>query len=244
MLAPFLLLACPTHHPNNRMLWRKLYPLWHMLTSKSPVRRTLSSREAYAQWAERYPPVAHNTFMQLEEVTLRGILPDLTDKIVLDLACGTGRWGKIAQHTGARWVLGIDNSPEMLQNAVLQARVQADLTAIPLADAMVDVVVCGLAVGHIPPDAMRQAVREMGRVVRRGGHVLISDLHPIQAWRGGQRTFTNAQGQVYAVEHYPHSIAAYHAAARDAGLTLVTLRETQLQPSTPPVVLVLHFVKS
>jgi hypothetical protein len=75
------------------------------LWSKSPDQPTLSSLDAYAQWADTYPPHAHNALMQTEERTMLDLFLDVTGKAALDLACGTGRYGRIALERGAKPLL-------------------------------------------------------------------------------------------------------------------------------------------
>ena len=199
----------------------------------------LKSRAAYALWAKNYPPHAHNPFMALEEATMRDLLPDLTGKRVLDLACGTGRWGKIAQVMGAAQVISLDDSPAMLRSGMPPCAAAATMTALPLLNASIDAILCGLAVGHSPD--LRAILAEMSRVLVPGGVALISDVHPFRAWGGAQRTF-QAGSRTYAIEHYIHSYADYHAACRNAGLQIDAIREAAPNDQEPPAVLVLRLV--
>ncbi len=73
----------------------KPYRRW-LPRKQSPAPPLLTSLDAYARWAEAYPPQAHNALMRAEEQAVRALLPALDGQIVLDLACGTGRWGLIA----------------------------------------------------------------------------------------------------------------------------------------------------
>lgn len=208
--------------------------------------QVLPSRAAYAQWATHYPAEAHNLLMQVEQNAMFDLLPPLENKNVLDLACGTGRWGKVALAQGAAQVMGLDNSLPMLKLGVLENAAQAEMTAIPLKTASLDVILCGLALGHLKSDLMQQAILEMGRVLKMGGLALISDFHPFQAWQGAQRTFTGQDGRTYAVEHYVHTYADYHAAAKAADLRVDGVIEPshpQVQEGKAPVILALRLLK-
>ena len=205
---------------------------------------TLPSQQAYAQWAEQYPAQAHNAFMQCETAAMQVLMPDLQDTIVLDLACGTGRWGHFATEKGARRVMGFDNSAAMLNVGILGNVAQADMDAIPLANRAVDIILCGLAVGHLPQARLHKSLTEMARVLQPNGLILISDLHPFQAWHGAKRTFTGRDGQTYAVEHYPHSYADYFRIACSVGLTIDGVVEQKLATDKPPVILALRLRKS
>jgi malonyl-CoA O-methyltransferase len=202
---------------------------------KPPV---LNSLDAYARWASSYPPQAHNALMRTEEAAMRSLLPDLRGKTVLDLACGTGRYGLLAQESGAGLVIGTDNSPAMLKASPLKRLALSSVEAIPLADHSVDVIICGLALGHLPQ--LAPTLYEIGRVLKPEGIALISDIHPMIALSGAQRTFTAGDGKTYAVEHYPHLYSDYHRAAREAGLHITDMIERPVEgaPSPAPAVIV------
>jgi malonyl-CoA O-methyltransferase len=221
--------------------------IWHRLT---PTRRPasysyeeLSSLEAYALWADTYPAQAHNRLMHIEETAMRDCLPTLHNQRVLDAACGSGRYAAIAEAHGAASVIGLDNSLAMLKQADIAHRICATLDALPLATHSVDVILCGLALGHLPE--LAPVLNEFGRVLAPGGTALISDFHPFQALHGAQRTFT-VDGITHAVEHYPHLYADYHQAATAAGLTIDSIREPHItqDAQSVPVVLVLRLSRS
>jgi malonyl-CoA O-methyltransferase len=121
---------------------------------------------------------------------------------------------------------------------------------LPLPADSVDVVLCGLALGHEP--RLQEPLREIARVLRPGGTAILSDVHPFLALTGAQRTFTDKQGKTYAVQHTAHLAADYWQAAHAAGLQLSGIEEPRLladdawaapQPEFP-VVLVLRFEKT
>lgn len=209
---------------------------------------TLSSLDAYALWAETYPPQAHNALMRAEEAAVLSLMPDVTGAAILDLACGTGRYGRIARERGAAYVTGIDNSLPMLKGNPLAERVQATTERLPLRQACMDGLICGLALGHLP--SLLPSFVEMARVLKPGGWGVVSDVHPFIALSGAQRTF-RAQGATFAVEHYPHLYSAYVAAAYGAGLSIETVLEPALLPEDQhaasaggtPVVIVYRFRK-
>src|SRR6185295_11894375 len=83
-------------------------------------------------------------------------------------------------------LLGVDGSAEMLDRARVRVPTanfaRADLHRLPLADDAVDVVVCGLALAHLP--ALAPVLAEFARVLRPGGHLVISDAHHELVLRG------------------------------------------------------------
>lgn len=202
--------------------------------------KTLTSVEAYQLWAAAYPPHAHNPLMELEQRAMLDVMPPLSGRVVLDLACGTGRYMRIVEQAGAARVIGVDNSAAMLEGNAQRGRVLGSMSAVPLASESVDVVVCGLAVGHFPD--LSAVLNEIGRVLKPGGAALISDVHPFAAHSGGQRTFTGTDRRTYAVEHYVHWYEDYVHAARDARLRIDAAAEPRYGGS--PVVIVYRMIKT
>ena len=162
-------------------------------------------REAYARWAPSYPAEAQGGYMAVEQEAMLRLLPDLTGAVVLDLACGTGRYAKLARARGAAAAIGLDLSPDMLGRARVAAMVisvaRGDLGALPFRDGAAGVIICGLAVGHLRD--LGGAIAEFGRVLAPGGTLVYSDFHPAAYGAGRRRTFA-ADGREFAVEHHVH----------------------------------------
>jgi ubiquinone/menaquinone biosynthesis C-methylase UbiE len=141
--------------------------------------RPLTAREGYAGWAEYYDAPGTNQLVDIEQPVVWEILDGLHPGVALDAACGTGRHSAHLASLGHS-VIGVDSSPEMLERA--RAKVptaefhEADLHALPLPDDHVDLVVCGLALMHVPD--LAPVLREFVRVLRPGGDLVMSD------WRG------------------------------------------------------------
>jgi len=204
--------------------------------------RTLPSRAAYALWAAHYPPTAHNALMKLEQAAMLDLLPDPPGKTVLDLACGSGRYALILRGRGAKTVIGLDNSPDMLHHAAVNCAL-AEMDTIPLASGSVDLIVCGLAVGHLPTERMQRTFAECARILRPDGILLFSDFHPFAYLSGGRRIFTDTQGKQYAVEHHPHLISEYFSAMSTVGLHVDAIREIMGENMRIPGVLVMRGIK-
>jgi SAM-dependent methyltransferase len=90
---------------------------------------------------------------------------------VLDVGAGTGVLAKPFLRDGYRYT-GIDGSAEMLRQfrAGEAALIQADLRAMPLRDACVDVLLAFRVLGVVR--GWRRGIRECLRVLRPGGYLL------------------------------------------------------------------------
>ncbi|MGH2520935.1 MAG: class I SAM-dependent methyltransferase [Anaerolineales bacterium] len=188
----------------------------------------LSVTQAYARWASTYPPEAHNPFMQMEQRAVLELLPDVAGRAALDLACGSGRYLAHLTRRGAARAVGLDLSLPMLMRArpTTSSLAQADLCALPLPLSSFDVIVCALAVGHVPDLGL--ALTEMSRVLAPGGGVVYSDFHPFGSLAGWRRTFRADDGREFAVRHHVHLYADHLAACRAAGLTIEDVREPRV----------------
>ena len=109
------------------------------------------------------------------------LLGDVKGKRVLDAACGPGFYAAELISRGAR-VTGFDNSPRMVEFCRQQAadgefRVHDLNDPIDwLPDASVDLVLCALAYEYV--DNRAGALREFRRVLKPGGALVLSKLHP------------------------------------------------------------------
>jgi SAM-dependent methyltransferase len=100
--------------------------------------------------------------------------------IGLDVGCGTGTLMEALRPSGT--VFGADNSLGMLGVLRRNGRGEAAASSVemlPFADASFDVVFCVAALHHLAePEAVRRAIREMVRVARPGGALVIWDHNP------------------------------------------------------------------
>lgn len=207
--------------PNRRGGWLRRMTRWREA-------RELLASEAYELWAQTYPPRAHTLLMEIEEASVKEMLPDPRGRVCLDLACGSGRYLRLLGERGASRTVGLDLSDAMLSRArpLCPALVRGDLRALPLAAESFDVVVCGLAVGSVPE--IDDAIREIARILRAGGELLYSEMHPLGSSAGWKRTFRAADGRDYAVRHYAHPLDRHLRACRAAGLEVEELREPEV----------------
>jgi malonyl-CoA O-methyltransferase len=207
--------------------------MWRSRQSPKP----LSPQDAYALWASNYPPRPHNRLMEIEQSVVESLLADVTGRDALDAGCGTGRYMDVLQSRGAR-VCGVDLSPAMLSHVAAGRRlVRGRIEALPFSSGSFDVVVSGLVLGdtrHLAP-----AIAELARVLKPGGQLIYSVVHPFGADKGWSRTF-EANGRQRSVAGFWHSVLQQREACAAAGLTIAAWREPRFDGTTDPVALIVE----
>jgi ubiquinone/menaquinone biosynthesis C-methylase UbiE len=107
--------------------------------------------------------------------TLETELPDWREKEILDVGCGTGA---ILQRLGnPEKNVGVDLAGEAIsfcRQRGLDNVQQADICALPFRDASFDAVICSSVLYHQWVTDVAAAVREMRRVLRPGGLLLVN----------------------------------------------------------------------
>jgi ubiquinone/menaquinone biosynthesis C-methylase UbiE len=183
----------------------------------------VSVAEGYERWAATYDQ-APNPLLHLEARKLATLLPSLSGKRVLDLACGTGRWLERISAQAHDSAVGVDLSAAMLRvaakkRAVVGRLAQADCLNLPFRSAVFDQVVCSFALGHI--HTLGAVVGELARVTKSGGDVFVSDLHP-EAYAQGWRTGFRDPSSAVQIEMSPHTAEEIIRAFYSGGFECLT----------------------
>jgi SAM-dependent methyltransferase len=190
--------------------------------------READARTGYRSWSQRYDEPG-NPIIAIEEPVVWSLIDGLPRGEALDAACGTGRHTRRLVELGHQ-VLGADLSAEMLSRARANVPaaefVEADLRRLPVGDGRFDLVVCGLALAHLPDLAV--GIGELARVLKRGGRAVISALHPFQAHLGWHAPFEDASGERGFVREHSHTHAAYLTAFQSTGLAVRECVEPEL----------------
>jgi ubiquinone/menaquinone biosynthesis C-methylase UbiE len=202
---------------------------------------------AYTAWSDIYDS-NENATRDLDAVLLRAADLRLENAHVLELGAGTGK-NTLYLASRARRVTALDLTPAMLKKA--RARVpdshvsfiEHDLTrAWPVEAGTVDFVIANLVLEHIAD--LGQVMREASRVLRPGGTLYLSELHPFRQLKSSQARFT-IEGETTFVDAFLHTTSDYLRPALANGFILrdmIEALEDNITVSTenPPRILTLR----
>ena len=193
----------------------------------APLGTEFDLTDGYRRWSATYDRPLR--LFSVEEPPMMALIDGLEPGTVLDAACGTGRYsGHLADR--GHHVIGVDQSEDMLAIArgkLPQAEFRrGDLRSLPVADQSVDAVVCALALVHVSD--LTAAMAEFGRVLRPGGRLIVSDVHPFLVLLGWQAQFPLGDEHRGFMRLHCHLASDYVTAAGRHGLALRTLSEPPL----------------
>jgi SAM-dependent methyltransferase len=202
---------------------------------RAPLGTEYDLQSGYQQWSATYDQPLR--LFPIEEPPMLALIGSIPPGPALDAACGTGRYSTYLAEKGHS-VIGVDQSEAMLDIARRKLATadfrQGDLTALPLPDNSVNAVVCALALVHVPD--LAPALREFARVLRPGGRLVISDVHPFLVSLGWQAQFPARDEQRGFMRLHCHVPSEYISAANSAGMRLRSLEEpplTETAAATP-----------
>lgn len=116
-----------------------------------------------------------------DELTVLSALVSLKSQRVIELGCGNARLARtlLDQFTDSEWVgLEVDERQHAKNLAAPRDRLQfvaAGAQEIPFGDASFDLAVMLKSLHHVPIALLAQALEEVARVVRPGGHLYVSE---------------------------------------------------------------------
>lgn len=141
-----------------------------------------SFADSFAAHAEHSAYNAH-----YDRPAVLGLLGDVAGCRILDIGCGSGLYAAELAQRGAD-VIGFDSSAKLIRHARRRVGSAADLRVHDvrhpldwLSEESIDRAVMALVLHHL--DDPVPALREVHRVLRPGGRLVISTVHPVADWR-------------------------------------------------------------
>jgi len=182
-------------------------------------------KSTYDAWSESYDETP-NPLIAIEEMAVRSLLRTIHFDHVLDAATGTGRYAIYLAEQGKQ-VSAMDDNEKMLAVAKSKALArglsmefrQENICNLSFEDSTFDLVICALALSHV--NELDLPCRELVRVLKRGGHLIISDLHPqIQATMGPEHKELIGGEERFFPAHHSHG-EDYLTAVKLTGAELI-----------------------
>jgi SAM-dependent methyltransferase len=196
----------------------------------------------YDAFADRYESHAEGSAWNAhyDRPAMIELLGDVTDKRVLDVGCGPGIYAAELVRRGAR-VTGFDESAEMVRLARNRLGAQADIRQGTLgqpltwlADESQDLALMALVLHHL--DNRVSALRELARVLRPHGRLVLSTSHPTTDWLGhGGSYFTREVIEEtwrddWQVRYWRQPLESWCAEFAEAGFAIERLVEPRPVP--------------
>jgi len=147
-------------------------------------------RAMFDQIAPKYDRANRILSLGLDQRWRRGAIQLLQEKgqgDVLDLCAGTLDLTEMLLAKGAKSIVAVDFSEQMLQvgQAKLKATdpvkcIVADARVLPLGDNSVDAILCAFGLRNVPE--VEKAIAECARVLRPGGRLVVLDFFQPTTW--------------------------------------------------------------
>jgi demethylmenaquinone methyltransferase / 2-methoxy-6-polyprenyl-1,4-benzoquinol methylase len=138
-------------------------------------------RQAFAKIAGRYVLTNHVLSMGIDVLWRRrtaAVVAELRPTCILDLATGSGDLAvEVQRQCPQAWVLGADFSPPMMSHAAargMKELIVADGMRLPIKDGAFDVLTVAFGLRNMA--SWPGALREMQRVLKPGGHLVVLDF--------------------------------------------------------------------
>ncbi|WP_330255291.1 methyltransferase domain-containing protein [Nocardia sp. NBC_00565] len=206
----------------------------------------VGSDPQYDEFADEFLEQARNSLYNAhyDRPTCLRLLGEVAGRSVLDAACGPGLYAEELVARGAR-VCGLDQSPRMVELA--RQRVPAgEFRVHDLADPLdwlpddsVDLVLLALALEYV--DDRVTMLRELRRVLRPDGALVLSRLHPTGDWlrHGGNyfdvRVIEDVFSNGWQLRYWLAPLERTCEELRAAGFLIERLLEPRPQPEAADI---------
>ena len=197
----------------------------HAAMSRPPV----VNKEIFNLWARVYDTQL-SPLLILEERHMMPLFLSLGGRDVLDVGCGTGRWLWKLETLGPASLTGIDYSVAMLERARKKVRAttklhKGDCLNLPGENNSRTFVLASFVLSYLAD--LHAFARECARIIRTGGWLLVSDMHPATAAeRNWKRSFPINDTNI-EIAAYSRSLHEIISTFRQYGFDV----ETRVEPS-------------
>ncbi|MBT3274711.1 MAG: class I SAM-dependent methyltransferase [Spirochaetales bacterium] len=203
--------------------------------------------KGYTDWAETYDQETNNPVIAGENRVFGKIVSHLKKDTVLDVGAGTGRHTINLARAGAH-VTAVEPNDGMLTKAIEKARAEGldiefhsrEVYDILDDERVFDLVLCCLVLSHV--EDLERAFTELAGRVAPGGHLVVTDFHPVNLLVGMRTSYVHNMTKFY-VPNSIHLPSKYVEIAQENGLRLISFHESGEIRDFPnmPATLVLVF---
>ncbi len=170
----------------------------------------------------------------IEQRLILDLMGDLAGVYVLDVGCGDGALVCAAASRGAE-ATGVDPDPAMLaaartradKDGITAAFLEGRIERLPFPDAAFDVVVSITVLCFVPDASV--AVREMARVLRPGGRLVLGELGRWSLWALVRRLRGWLGSATWKAAHF-RTGTELRALAKQTGLSVTAIRGAVFYP--------------
>ena len=178
---------------------------------------------AYDAW---YQTPLGKAAHEIERATVAELARPAQGERALDAGCGTGIYSAWLVSQGLQ-VEALDRDPEMLAAAQEKAPaarcIEGDATALPFADGEFDLALAVTLFCFLDAAQRAAAARELVRVVRPGGRVVVGELARYSLWAAERRIKGWRGSTTWRQAHFT-TACELRRLLRNAGATVVTAR--------------------
>jgi cytosine/adenosine deaminase-related metal-dependent hydrolase/ubiquinone/menaquinone biosynthesis C-methylase UbiE len=181
----------------------------------------------FNRWARVYDAQT-NPLLLLEQRNAAPLLPSVRGGNVLDVGCGTGRWLKHLETLHPASLTGVDCSRVMLERAREKVLPTTKLehghsSALPGEDASYTFVMASFLLSYVKD--LQAFALECARIVRPGGWMLVSDMHPLTAAERGWKRSFHIDGRTVDIAVHSRSLREIITAFEQNGFKVAVLIE-------------------
>jgi ubiquinone/menaquinone biosynthesis C-methylase UbiE len=122
----------------------------------------------------------------IEWKAIKSILPDLKDKNIIDLGCGTGRFSFLFENMNPENIIGIDLSQKMIEIGLNNAKIKKSIVKfihgniedlIEIKSESIDFVFSSTTLHYIKD--LNNIMKQINRILVVGGTCILSVIHPV-----------------------------------------------------------------